>query len=100
MGKGNSSTKHIHKYQLITLKTSGRKVFKCMLPDCPHYLPEIELAIGRLTVCNGNCGETFAITQEHLSKTRPVCPNCKEIRLRRNLALMAVGRSAEVSDDD
>lgn len=62
-------------------------------------MPQKELTLGRMTVCNGNCGTEFAMERDHLSKKRPMCKDCIEMKLRRLDALAAVGRSSEAEDD-
>lgn len=91
--------KHIHQYQQVALKTSKRSVFRCMLPDCSHYLPEPEFAIGRSTICN-MCPLVFLLQREHLDIKKPVCPACKELRIRRKEALQAIGREGDLVEDD
>jgi len=89
---------HIHMYELITLKASGRKVFKCMLVDCTHYLPERELVIGRKSLCH-ICKEPLVMTREHLEIKKPVCEPCRDIRAKRREAMIAVGRGGELLEE-
>ena len=70
--------KHIHKYQRIKYKPSGYTVYKCMLPNCPHFIPIKELVIGRPSIC-WRCGGPFTMSQATLLK-KPHCPECKRGR--------------------
>jgi len=70
--------KHIHKYQQIKYKPSGYTVYKCMLPNCPHFIPIKELVIGRPSIC-WRCGGLFTMSQATLLK-KPHCPECKRGR--------------------
>lgn len=94
-----SKNNHVHLYELVTFAKSGRQVFKCMLPMCTHYLPEIELALGRASLCH-HCKETIVLTAEHLSVKKPLCMKCREIRKLRREALVSVGKEVGKEDDD
>lgn len=87
-----------HLYQIVKIKgltrTGNSKfstfavkriIYKCMLPDCSHYLNEPEFGINRLSLCNGKCGESVSIDRSMPQK--PMCNNCKEKRkLARQIA--------------
>jgi hypothetical protein len=72
-GKTGLGKHAIHKYQRIKLKPSGYTVYKCMLPNCRHYIRE-ELVIGLWSIC-WRCGGTFTMGQETLLR-KPHCPEC------------------------
>ena len=89
-----------HKYKLKNLSNSHQRVhsrkkvstdklslvYICILPKCSHYLPNIELAEGKETLCHG-CNEPMIITQYDIThKTvKPVCSDCKEFKKRKRL---------------
>jgi hypothetical protein len=76
---------HYHKYQRLTWP-SGKAYYKCMEPNCPHYLPVAELAIGRESLCWGFlCNNLVLITKDDIiRKTQnPMCDECKEKRKER-----------------
>lgn len=47
------------------------KVFKCILPNCTHYIHE-SLALGMLSICP-RCGDEFKLTQKSLLLVKPHC---------------------------
>jgi hypothetical protein len=71
---------------------NGRVFYKCMLPGCSHYLPVADLAIGRESLCWGNCNRLVVITKEDVMREvkRPMCSECKEERANRKEALKSV----------
>lgn len=70
------SHRSAHKYREIKLP-SGKKIYRCMLPLCTHYVIR-ELAIGAITLCWGKrCNRNMVMTPSSLYKrVRPLCPNC------------------------
>lgn len=64
---------HIHKYKKELLGHNWH-VFRCVLPDCPHYVP-VRLAIGRVCIC-WRCGAGFVLTGKHIKLTKPHCDDC------------------------
>jgi len=69
--------KHIHKYRRINIASKGKEkynVFKCMEPDCNHYLPQENLIIGRKSICF-SCGNSFIVKTKNFAKA--VCEDCK-----------------------
>ena len=73
----NGKLKHTHQYQKMPYGSKGHEIFKCMTAGCSHFMPQKELAIGRMHICWG-CGKEMQITQEHMSKKRPKCDYCIE----------------------
>jgi hypothetical protein len=63
----------IHKYKKELLGHDWA-VFRCVLPDCPHYVP-LRLAIGRISLC-WRCGAGFVMTGKHTKLTKPHCDEC------------------------
>ena len=73
--------KHIHKYKKVDI---GRKngpndrkkflVFKCMLPDCTHYI-DWKLAEGKTCLCN-RCSNPMILTKAAMDLTLPHCQGC------------------------
>lgn len=72
-----------HKYQRVTLGQKGTyEVYKCMLPDCAHYV-QAQLAVGRLSLCWGGCGNNVLLDQDAVGDRkvwRPMCDDCREER--------------------
>jgi len=70
--------KHIHRYRRVNIGSKNKdkkyNVFKCTLPDCPHYLPQENLIIGRKSICF-SCGNSFIIKTKDFAKA--ICENCK-----------------------
>jgi hypothetical protein len=84
--------KHTHKYERTELGSKGYTVYKCMIPDCPHFI-EPRLVVGRLSICHGCDGELILtktmINIEQIK--RPVCEECKAERIRRRKELQTIG---------
>jgi len=64
-------TKHIHKYLRQTLGHKGYIIYKCILPNCSHFLAE-KLVLGRQAIC-WRCDNSFIITKFH---KKPHCESC------------------------
>jgi hypothetical protein len=69
-------TKHkVHKYQKAKLKPSGKIIYKCILPGCPHYVFP-EFVLNREAMCN-ECSDTFVMPHAVSSLiSKPVCFSC------------------------
>lgn len=72
---------HVHKYERGRVG-KDHIIYKCMLPNCPHYLPHEYLALGRLCVCWGGCGDAVVISKE-MVQTEMKHPMCDTCRLKR-----------------
>ena len=86
-----------HKYERMERK-SGHVIYKCMLPGCPHFLPYDELAIGRESLCWGQCGGPVIIDREmvmHNKRRHPRCLGCINERKDRILALRTIPMEEE-----
>jgi hypothetical protein len=74
---------HTHKYERTELGTKGYEIYKCMLPDCPHYVP-VQTAVGRLSLCwGGGCHHAVMLTRDMVMYDkirRPFCSDCKAER--------------------
>lgn len=68
----------VHKYQRFKSKKDN-PIFKCMLDNCPHYLPQDFLVLGRRTICWG-CGLEFLMTRDKIHVNKPKCDGCIERR--------------------
>lgn len=74
---------HIHKYYRTTLtpergrhgKIKGKKIWRCGLPSCTHYVFDKHLVVGRQSICWA-CGEPFILTNPALRRAKPTC-GCK-----------------------
>jgi len=83
---------HYHKYERMNWP-NGKAFYKCMEPNCPHYLPIATLAIGRESLCWGwQCNKLVVITKEDIQNEikKPMCQECKEDRMRRREELRKV----------
>jgi len=60
--------KHLHQYKKVYLGGTKSKpkgmVYRCMLPDCPHFL-QPSMVPGRYAECRA-CGRKFIVTKELL----------------------------------
>lgn len=65
------SKNHVHKYQQIKWGQKGTVIFRCMLPDCSHYLHR-EMVKGKSTIC-WNCGAKTIMDDENLRRVKPRC---------------------------
>jgi hypothetical protein len=85
--------KHTHKYELTEFGNKGYLVYKCILTDCPHFIPQ-KLALGRLSLCHG-CDNEVMITRNMIweKRKRPMCERCSVERIKRRKELSQVGRS-------
>lgn len=72
----------VHKYQRVKLGTKGFEVYKCMKPNCPHYLRK-ELVVGKATEC-WRCGQTVIMTQPMAKQKKPHCRNCTRPYIKHN----------------
>jgi hypothetical protein len=73
---------HYHKYERQTWP-NGKPFYKCMEPNCPHYLPVAILVIGKESLCWGYlCNNLVQITKEDVAKgiKNPMCGSCKDKR--------------------
>lgn len=83
---------HYHKYQRF-IWPNGKIYYKCMEPNCTHYLPVAETVIGRESLCWGPaCNNLVLITKEDVSKgvKFPFCSECKEKRAFRKQELSRI----------
>ena len=65
---------HIHKYERVRLGRGGYKVFKCMLPGCPHYIRK-ELVVARESLC-WRCNEPMILSVRDVEYKRPHHKGC------------------------
>jgi hypothetical protein len=88
---------HFHRYERMTWP-NGRPFYKCMEPNCPHYLSTAELAIGRESLCWGvdsvgnPCDKLVTITREDILRKvkKPMCEDCRNTRLEQREALKGI----------
>lgn len=100
MANKKSKYDHVHKYMLVDYGKNNRKVFKCMVPGCTHFMPHLELALGQYSQCWGGCGTDIIINQRHLKIKKPMCELCKEARkLRQDDLVEGIGIEVREYDD-
>lgn len=92
MAKKKRYDDHVHKYERVKLgdwKKTGHEVYKCALPNCSHYVNDMALVVGRLSLCWGqlddgkDCPHAVEMTRYMVFKEKrkhPLCGMCKEKR--------------------
>jgi hypothetical protein len=83
---------HYHKYECFRWP-NGKPYYKCMLPNCPHYLPVANTVIGRESLCWGpECNHLVTLTREDVTREirRPMCEDCKNKRKERKQELSSI----------
>jgi hypothetical protein len=83
---------HYHKYMRLNWP-NGKPYYKCCEPNCPHYLPLADLAVGRESLCWGYlCNNLVLITKEDVMRQvkYPHCEECKEKRKEKREELKAI----------
>ena len=65
---------HLHKYKRVKMGKS-HIILRCMLPLCSHYLPHINLALGKMCAC-ATCGEAMIIDKVSIKHANPHCDKC------------------------
>lgn len=68
--------KHLHKYEKVILGKSGYTVFRCIEPDCSHYIAK-EFVKGKLCACN-RCDNPMIMDTRAMNLTKPHCVDCIE----------------------
>jgi len=71
--------KHYHTYERMK---DRREYYRCIHPDCSHYIKKT-LLHGKRAACL--CGDTFILTHAQLRLRKPHCPNCptrKDLKTR------------------
>lgn len=63
-----------HKYQRIKWGKNETIVWRCVLPECTHYVQD-KFIFGKNTVC-WNCGATCSMDALRCTRARPTCNNC------------------------
>jgi len=67
---------HVHKLKRLTYKSTGHKIFFCVLPEC-HYKVAVELALGKNNICN-RCGSAFQLDEYSIRLAKPHCKKCRK----------------------
>lgn len=78
----------VHKYRRINLGKKGYVVYKCMLPNCPHFI-RAELCIGRMSIC-WRCGKEFVMNEKTLQLVKVHCIECTKSKLESKLDALMV----------
>lgn len=64
----------IHKYERVKLGAKKWEVYKCVKPNCPHWIRQ-ELVAGKVTEC-WRCGQEVVMTKPMAKQKKPHCLNC------------------------
>ena len=83
---------HYHKYERMKWP-NGNPFYKCMEPNCSHYLPVLQLVIGKESLCWGpNCNKLVIITRDDVNRglRRPMCEDCRRERLEMRKAMKEI----------
>jgi len=86
---------HVHKYERVVWGKKGSAIYRCMIPNCPHFIQEM-LAPNRISQCWGSCGSNVLITKDDVSFKRwhPMCDKCREERKERLEKLSQIGEES------
>ncbi len=69
-----TKTQHLHKYEQIALGRKNYRVFRCLLPNCAHYIG-FNLAKGKECVCN-RCDSPMILDARAMRLQKPHCLLC------------------------
>jgi hypothetical protein len=72
------SNHKVHKYLKAKTVKGERTIYRCMLPNCPHYVTE-EFIKGRECIC-WRCGDVFVISGRMHERTRPYCGKHNKVK--------------------
>ena len=77
-----------HKYEKAFYGKNDTVIYRCVLPNCPHFLNPT-LVPGRISLCWGTCNGEVMITKEDIVEGRrhPMCDRCREERRERRESL-------------
>lgn len=73
--KNNKVHQGPHKYERVKWGKKETPVYRCVLPDCPHYLHP-PMMIGKVSLC-WSCERAFIINKDKLRRKRPKCDACQ-----------------------
>ena len=92
--------KHVHKYERVEVGKNGWVVYRCVLPNCSHYLPTAALVVGKQSICWGVCDGTTIYSQDDYNQKlkRPMCSGCRAIRQMQKDQLRSVNEPIKVED--
>lgn len=63
-----------HKYYKTEFKGSGTTIFRCGIPNCPHFVYE-PLIVNKLSIC-WRCACVFIITEKTIRAKKFHCMDC------------------------
>ena len=69
---------HTHKLKRHTYRSTGSKVFFCVL-DCGFKVDQ-GLALGKKTIC-WRCGSETSINEYSIRLAKPICMSCKKTKV-------------------
>jgi len=69
------ASKHTHQYRRIKQPPSNRIIYRCMRPDCNHYLTP-EFILGKASVC-WQCKTDFVMDPYSTERQFPKCKDCR-----------------------
>jgi len=65
---------HAHKLKRHLYKSTGSRVFYCVLSDC-SFKTEVQFTLGKKVIC-WRCGREFAMNEYSIRLAKPHCSNC------------------------
>lgn len=95
MSKKRATHAGPHQYERSAMGRNNHEIYVCRIVGCPHYLPDITLAINSLCLCWGGCGRAVQMDQRmvnHDKIVKPYCTYCSAARAERKAMLLAAGR--------
>lgn len=70
-----------HKYFKAVFRESKTEIFRCGLPDCPHFVYE-PMIVARLSIC-WRCSGVFVITKKTLRSKKFHCEECTRLKFNK-----------------
>ena len=69
---------HTHKLKRHTYKTTGSKIFHCILPDC-YFKIDVPMSLGKKCIC-WRCNKEFILNEYSIRLARPHCNSCTHLK--------------------
>lgn len=89
---GARSQQHVHVYERVAIGNKGWEVYRCVLPNCTHFI-QPEFVAGKTSLCFNGCGREVTISKEDVGRGRKrfVCEVCREDRKEQLENLREIG---------